>query len=292
MRRAADAPGNAPLIAVDDPRRPSFGRRLLSVVKYTLIAVGGLGVFLIVVGAIVAYQDQPDATKKTSSQGNNFNADFAYHIASESLPQPEDLPGSGWKVTGTNDFSEDDGFDGAAGVCHATQQRFDEADALLAARRSGRANIDISRATPAAGGSTTTFRVDVSVYRTSDDLQQVLDILAVALTSRDTRSCIEFAVTNARVADVATLISPPGGGTAVAYLITVPVDGKTLVVRNEIYVWKVDNAMIRLQVSGEPSEVTPALVEAIASTTASRLNRKADRPPGTPSPSASPTSAR
>ena len=292
MRRAADAPGNAPLIAVDDPRRPSFGRRLLSVVKYTLIAVGALGVFLVVVGVIVAYQDQKDTTK-SSSVGDSFNADFGYHIAKESLPLPEDLPGTGWKTTSTDDFQKDEGFAGAAGVCLATQQRFDESDGLLAAHRSGRANVEISKPAPTPDGSTTSLEVDVSVYRKSDDLQQALDIIETALSSRDIRSCLEFSLTGGRVADVSPSVSAPGGGAAAAYMITLTVDGKTLQSRIELYAWKVSNVVVRVSVSGEPGEITPSLVATLIAKTESRLNRQANHPPtstptGTSQPSPTP----
>ena len=197
-------------------------------------------------------------------------------LAHQALLVEADLPGTGWSVTKTDDFS-DSGIEGDTAACKDISSAQATAKATSSAGRAGRAEKELSLDTgspiPAA------VETEINIFNDTSTPSDVLKLYQDAVKSSNFETCLkdvlEGSVGNGVKVDtksVSPLASAPDGGTAVAYEFAFAIQGQNFALHYETYTWRSDNVGITVTVNGLKKDVTADVAKAAVSKTQSNVD--------------------
>ena len=213
-------------------------------------------------------------------------ADTAAHAA---LIGPADLPGAGWVITGRDQFQDGSRVDVASDskACDSARAKSELAKKTAAEDRAGRAQLVLEIPASTQAPLATTIEQTVSVQNTTAATAKAMDAFRDLMQSGDMGQCVADSVTRSFAgAPGAKVTSAPGSpakaapsnGTASAFDVVITVQGQTLEMRLESYIWQDENAGVTLSISGPKNAITPELVGRALEAAAAKL--KAQRGDG------------
>jgi hypothetical protein len=205
------------------------------------------------------------STSSTKSEAIKIDATKADDLAHQAMFATTDLPGSGWKVSKTDEF--DNGPDGNTEACKSIAKQRSDAEARDEGDRAGRASKEFSK-----DGSNsplpTTVKLEVDVYKSASAPADELALYRKAVQGPDYLTCLKDTLANdpkvtAQTKTVTPLATVPQGGEAEAYDITLTSQGQSFDFHIETYNWTYSNTGNTITVGGSKADVTADLVKAV-----------------------------
>jgi hypothetical protein len=205
-------------------------------------------------------------------------------IAREAMLVEADLPGTGWVVTQTDEFSgslldADPSEFSDSPACNAYLERVQDAAMRAEEARVGRASKSFTKTDSLLG---TSVDVEVAVYEDDDVASDLVSDAKDAFDSDDFETCFSDVVkdTGAEIPKEVEFeldtadprIDAPKGGVAQAFEVGFSAAGMTFELHAELYAWADDNATAFVSIFGDPDVVTAELVEAVVGKTEERLS--------------------
>jgi hypothetical protein len=260
--------------------------------KRWLVLTAALGVLAFGAGLLAACggdddddtADNGEATATTSS-GDKLTYDPAKadQIAHSAILVETDLPGTGWKVIGTDAFSDGDEFgdDNASAACKAINETVREASDASEAVRAGRAQKEFEREGDLFESN---VEVEVNIFENAKTPENSLKVFKDALESDDFETCFKdligegaSGIPGVKIeAKAVTPLSPtPNGGAARALEVQIKAVAVTAVVHLEYHIWRDGNAGITLSLNGPKADITAAAVRQVLEKTQTKLRAQA-----------------
>ena len=236
-----------------------------------LLALGGLAVLL--VSACGGDDDDIDA-------GPRFDPAMADELAHAAIPGEVDLPGSGWEITATDDFGDDDDNDDEFMEFAAEEDACRQISDLAALGNIMGADDDSSEDEPVGHAKTefqrpagpldipSSVEVEIEIEETVADIQGGWGIVRSILGSDDTSECFAALMSTVMARESEGLfevtldaIDPPAAaphdGVALAFRMEIEVTGITLEAVMGLYMWPYSNAGIQVMIIGSEEDLGP-----------------------------------
>jgi hypothetical protein len=187
------------------------------------------------------------------------------------MPEPEDLPGTGWEVVAEDEFGDGGWPEGLTTECQAVADAIDNV-AADAGEPLGKAQREIHRRS-SADAIPLQVNVSVGIYETDSvvergywDMQSLidradfLDCLGEVLTRAN--SDAEPGATFDFQGDPASVAAPRNG---IEYAAEggAAVEGRRIAMRLEFFGWQVGNAQVAVSVWGPPDDFTASFVRSV-----------------------------
>jgi hypothetical protein len=204
-----------------------------------------------------------------------YDPNKADAIAHAAMLAAADLPGSGWTISGQDEFADSD-FDVPANTtaCMAIK------DAVAKApnselNRVGRAQVTLSRS-----GSLfeTGVESQVSIYKDTSTPSAIFSAFKSALGGDNFENCMQDVVQQGagdakfETKSSTAQASAPNGGIAKAIDVKVTVAVVTVTVHFEFYVWQDSNAGVTVSLNGPKEDLTADVVKAALDKTQQKLS--------------------
>ena len=198
-------------------------------------------------------------------------------IAHAAMLQTGDLPGSGWKVAQTDNFSESSFGDiGGTGSCKTLNDKVEASRQSAESARAGRAATEFTKE---SGLVPTSLEITVNVYRTTEAPEEAMKAFKDALGGDDFGKCLNDSLKegfsggdaklNVKSAKAGT--SAPNDGLAKAYDIDIEASGLKASFRAEFYAWQYDNSGNTIFIFGSKEDLNGDLQKAAVSKTQEKL---------------------
>lgn len=184
-------------------------------------------------------------------------------LAHASMVKATDLPGAGWTVASTDDFSDNDPSADSpytAASCAPVEIARKAFDTSLNANRAGRAEIELSKE-GADDPLATTADFLVYIYQDSRASAVPLGAYRGFLDSDAFMKCLQdetgsTADATVKVTKASPAASAPNGGLAAAFEMAVTTGSVTLVLRIESYAWQNSNVFAGVNLFGSKNVLT------------------------------------
>lgn len=228
------------------------------------------------------------ATKAGGGGGGgnvNFDPAKADAIAHAAMLVESDLPGTGWKVTSTDSFSDDDTFGDSNTTSAACKKIDDEVSKVTkdaAAARAGRAEKAFSQQGTLFE---TSIDVTVNIFKDAKTPDDTLKVFKGAIEGDDFDQCFKDLVEEGAAGQVEgvkieakavdTLASPPNSGAKSAVDVTVDAGLIKTTVHSEFYAWRESNAGITVSISGPKDDLKADVVKAALDKVQAKLKAQA-----------------
>lgn len=201
-------------------------------------------------------------------------------VARATLPEPADLPGTGWEVTARDEFDDDteddELFQDLPSCQHLNDLAFSAPGWMDGpgddSPPAGRAQIELSRTVQGAI-LPTSVEVEVEIAETVAEMQAGWPIARTILTSEETKRCFEDMFSLAFAQEESTgqftvemsalepLGSAPHDGVSLAFAMKMSMNRVELLdARMEMYMWPYSNAGITVLFFSESKGLTSDLV--------------------------------
>ncbi len=216
-----------------------------------------------------------------------FDPAKADTLAHAALISESDLPGSGWKVTETDQFSDGTPFtsDTSSAACKSLDQAFSSVKSQSEAGRAGRAE----KAFEQQGGLIPTIvQVQVTIFKDTKVPSSALDTFKQALNGNDFTSCLTDTMKqgfgkdapsagnlNLSVNPGTAAASAPLSGVAKAFDVSLAATGLSVNMHLEAYLWRDGNAGITVFLFGSKDALTSSLVKTVVDKMQAGLDRAA-----------------
>ncbi len=216
----------------------------------------------------------PTPTATPAEAAPAYDIARADTIAHDALPTEGDLPGTGWTVESTDDFSDDDLGDSEACQRAAAARDLNKTD--RDADRAGRAQIEFETTTP----STVPLSVNasVNVFKSAEVPRATVDNFLAAVHAGDMIACVKDnllaslpAGATIDIVETAQHVQPPHRGIAFAWQLNILAGDERLAVALEYQVWADSNAGVALTFLGPPDAITMELVQGAVSAVDQKL---------------------
>lgn len=231
-----------------------------------------LSVTLILAGLVLTSCGGGSGTDSRSTMIDPANAD---QVAHQALLAESDLPGTGWRVTKSDQFDSSSN-DVNTPACKDINSQQQAAKSKADAARAGRAEKELSRET--SSPIPLAIETEVNIFKDTSTPADVLKLFTEATKSKDFGTCLQDSVnssagqdTKMNMKSVNSTVAAPTGGSAVAYDFSFSVQGQTFNMRFETYLWAYANSGVTVTVSGASEDVTADVVKAALDKTQGKL---------------------
>ncbi|MBI2764337.1 MAG: hypothetical protein HYX53_00330 [Chloroflexi bacterium] len=211
-----------------------------------------------------------------SDDGTIVDPGKADELARKVLLTDKDLPGIGWTVTQTDQFSDAESTVDTA-ACKEINAKRSEARAKSDAARAGRAEQALTLDSKDAA-IPATVDTEINIFKDATAPAESLKLYQSAVQSANFEQCLKDGVAAAAgqgstiyVQSVKPLATAPEGGTGLAYDFNFDVEGETYKLHYETYLWRFANVGVTVTVSGGITAVTKAMAEAAVEETQSKV---------------------
>lgn len=207
-----------------------------------------------------------------------FAATRAHAIAHASLPAVNDLPGAGWAISEIDDFSPDQ--PPPTKQCKVFDSRAHAFERTLEDGMTGRAQITFRQAGDPFESSSAFVRT--YVMRDLGSTKASLEAARALIVDSALEDCSRERLLDGGLTAVVSTSQTPRASSrrddaATALTLDATAGDRTYHLWLETHTWTKDNAVLVLQVSGTPYQVTPDLVRATMGAVESRLTRAKDK---------------
>lgn len=217
-------------------------------------------------------------TPTATPTGPTYDALQADAVAHAALLAEGDLPGQGWAVEASDDFSDDDLGDSEA--CQRAEQIRDLNKVERDADRAGKAQIELS--TPGTGSGPVSVNSAVHIFKSTEVPLATLDNFLGAVHGGDFVECIKDGMlaslpagSTVEVLQTAQHVQPPHRGIAFAWQLNIVSGDEHLAVAIEYHLWADSNAGVTVAFFGPPEAITTELVKAAVEKADQKLTAQA-----------------
>lgn len=201
-------------------------------------------------------------------------------LAHAAILSDKDLPGKGWEVTKTDEFSDDEEI-GDTAPCNNIEAKLNKQKAANNAGRAGRAEKEYTRPNGEADLDTS-VEVEVNVFKDTKTPAQAFNAFKDALKSGDFGKCLEDLFKEGAggpdaqgvtitVKEGKPRTAAPAGGAAQAYDFAIAVPGFKADMHYESYLWRYGNVGTTVTISGPAAALPPELAKAALDRTVALL---------------------